>query len=50
MSDEEWDFINAIWSELKAYFDRYDSGSKGYLTEQDLKNFVIEVLHENTQR
>lgn len=50
VSEEEWGFINAIWDELKAYFDRYDSGSKGYLNEDDLRRFVIEVLNENTQR
>lgn len=35
---------------MKAYFDKYDSGSKGYLTEDDLRRFVIEVLHESSQR
>jgi hypothetical protein len=35
---------------LKVYFDRYDEGSKGYHTELNLKNFVVDVLHENTQR
>ena len=39
-----------MWSELKVYFDRYDSGSKGYLSESDLKAFVMEVLLEKTQR
>lgn len=33
ISDDEWDFINLIWSELKVYFDHYDEGSKGYHTE-----------------
>lgn len=50
ISNEEWAFINAIWDELKVYFDKYDSGSKGHLTEDDLRRFVIEVLQENTQR
>jgi len=45
VTPEEWEFIEAIWSELKVYFDRYDSGSKGYLSEEDLRKFVIEVLH-----
>lgn len=39
-----------IWGELKVYFDKYDEGSKGYLTVADLKRFIIEVLHESTQR
>jgi Ca2+-binding EF-hand superfamily protein len=39
-----------IWSELKEYFDRFDEGNKGYLTESDLKNFIIQVLNETTQR
>ena len=34
VDEEEWAFINALWSELKVYFDRYDCGSKGYLTEK----------------
>lgn len=50
ITDDEWGFINEIWSELKVYFDKYDSGSKGYLNTEDLKRFVIEILHENTQR
>jgi len=50
ISDDEWGFITVIWDELKAYFDKYDSGSKGHLTEEDLRRFVIEVLNENTQR
>ena len=50
VSEEEWAFINNLWSELKVYFDKYDSGSKGYLTEKDLKKFVMEVLLEKSQR
>lgn len=50
VSTEEWDFVNTIWNELKAYFDRYDIGSKGYLNHSDLERFVVEVLHETTQR
>jgi Ca2+-binding EF-hand superfamily protein len=50
VSTEEWDFINEIWGELKTYFDKYDTGAKGYLTEDNMKKFVVEVLQENTQR
>lgn len=50
ISEDEWGFIQAIWGELKAYFDKYDTGSKGHLNEEDLRRFVIEVLNENTQR
>lgn len=38
-------FIEAIWGELKKYFDKYDIGSKGYLNEAEVKAFVVEVLH-----
>lgn len=50
VSAEEMAFIEAIWGELKRYFDRYDIGSKGYLTEAEVKAFVIEVLQETSQR
>lgn len=32
------------------YFDKYDSGSKGYLNESDLRSFVVDVLHEKSKR
>ena len=41
ISEEEWGFINAIWSELKIYFNKYDTNNKGFLDDQDLKRFVI---------
>jgi hypothetical protein len=44
VSAEEFAFIEAIWGELKIFFDRYDIGSKGYLNEPEIKAFVIEVL------
>jgi Ca2+-binding EF-hand superfamily protein len=47
---EELAFVNAIWDELKAYFDKYDAGAKGFLVETELKAFVVEVLQETTQR
>jgi len=47
---EELAFVNAIWDELKVYFDKYDTGAKGFLLEAELKAFVIEVLQETTQR
>ena len=50
ITEDEWGFISEIWDELKIYFDKYDSGSKGYLNTEDLRRFVIEVLHENIQR
>jgi hypothetical protein len=43
-------FVQAIWDELKVYFDRYDTGKKGYLKESELRGFVIEVLQETTER
>lgn len=43
-------FIEAIWGELKAYFDKYDMGSKGFLNEKEVKAFVIEVLQETSQK
>jgi hypothetical protein len=30
---EELAFVNAIWDELKAYFDKYDAGAKGFLMD-----------------
>jgi len=39
-----------MWDELKAYFDKYDKGAKTFLREDELKAFVIEVLHETSQR
>lgn len=42
--------MQAIWDELKVYFDRYDNGKKGHLKESELKGFVIEVLQETTER
>lgn len=39
-----------MWDELKVYFDKYDKGSKGYIVESELKQFVIEVLRESSQR
>jgi len=47
---EELAFVNAIWDELKVYFDKYDQGAKGFLVETELKAFVVEVLQETTQR
>ena len=49
VSDEEWDFINMIWDELKAYFDKYDTGKKGFLNKEDLQRFVEEVLNERSE-
>lgn len=47
---EEYAFVNAIWDELKVYFDKYDAGKKGFLIETELKAFVVEILQETTQR
>jgi Ca2+-binding EF-hand superfamily protein len=33
--------VEAIWGELKKYFDKYDQGAKGYLNENELKAFVV---------
>lgn len=33
VSEEELRFVQAIWDELKRYFDNYDHGKKGYLAE-----------------
>lgn len=33
VSAEELAFIEAIWAELKVYFDKYDIGSKRFLNE-----------------
>ena len=49
VSEEEWAFIQDIWNELKEYFDSYDVGRKGYLKDDEFKNFVIEILHETSQ-
>ena len=43
-------FIEAIWAELKVYFDKYDIGSKAFLNEKEVKAFVIEVLQETSQK
>ena len=43
-------FIEAIWGELKKYFDKYDIGNKKFLNQQEVKAFVVEVLHETSQR
>lgn len=40
----------AMWDELKRYFDKYDQGAKGFLTNQELKAFVVEILNETTER
>lgn len=50
VSEEEFAFVNAIWDELKVYFDKYDQGKKTFLNEAELKSFVIEVLKETTER
>lgn len=50
VSQEELLFVEAIWGELKKYFDEYDQGHKGYLNEAEMKKFVIEVLNETSQR
>jgi Ca2+-binding EF-hand superfamily protein len=50
ISDEEYAFVNAIWDELRVYFDRYDKSSKGYLVDAELRSFVIEVLGEKTEK
>lgn len=50
VSEEELKFVQAIWDELKTYFDRYDKGAKGHLAEPELKAFVVEVLQETTER
>lgn len=50
VSEEELKFVQAIWDELKVYFDRYDKGAKGHLAEAELKAFVVEVLQETTER
>jgi Ca2+-binding EF-hand superfamily protein len=42
--------VQAIWDELKRYFDKYDNGKKGYLAEGELRAFVMEVLQETTER
>lgn len=42
--------MNAIWDELKVYFDKYDQGKKTFLNEAELRAFVIEVLNETTER
>ena len=42
--------MQAIWDELKKYFDRYDSGKKGHLKENELREFVIEILQETSER
>jgi Ca2+-binding EF-hand superfamily protein len=41
ISDEEYGFVNAIWDELKVYFNKYDQGKKGFLTESELRSFVV---------
>jgi hypothetical protein len=50
VSAEELAFIEAIWGELKKYFDQYDIGNKGHLIESEIKAFVVEVLHETSQK
>lgn len=50
VSEEEYAFVTLIWDELKVYFDKYDEGSKGFLNEENLRKFVIEVLKETTER
>jgi Ca2+-binding EF-hand superfamily protein len=50
VSEEERKFVQAIWDELKKYFDKYDTKSKGYLVESELKAFVVEILQETTER
>lgn len=50
ISQEELKFVQAIWDELKTYFDRYDKGAKGHLVECEIKAFVVEVLQETTER
>lgn len=50
VSAEEYAFVQAIWDELKVYFDKYDVGLKGHLAENELKNFLVEVLQETTER
>lgn len=50
VSAEEMAFIEAIWAELKVYFDKYDKGSKTFLNEAEVKAFVMEVLLETSQK
>jgi Ca2+-binding EF-hand superfamily protein len=45
VSEEEYAFVFAMWDELKRYFDKYDQGAKGFLTNAELKAFAIEVLN-----
>ena len=38
-----------IWGELRKYFNEYDVGAKNYLTDEELKNFIMNVLNETSQ-
>ena len=38
-----------IWGELRKYFDEYDVGRKNYLTDEELKKFITNVLNETSQ-
>lgn len=48
ISKDELSFVQAIWDQLKKYFDKYDIGSKSFLKTGELKSFIIEVLQETT--
>jgi Ca2+-binding EF-hand superfamily protein len=50
ISEEELNFVSAIWDELKVYFDKYDTGKKSFLNQEELKAFVVEVLNESSER
>lgn len=41
--------MQRIWDELKAYFDRYDADKSGWLTEEEFKAFVKDILCETSQ-
>ena len=43
-----WYFIKLIWDELKAYFNKYDIDNNGWLTKQEFKDFIKEVLAETS--
>jgi len=49
ISEDERRLLAAIWGELKRYFDLYGGATKGFLVDAELKKFVIEVLHEESE-
>ena len=48
VSQKELDFVQLIWDELRAYFDKYDTDHNNWLTEEEFKEFVKDVLAETS--